>query len=402
MGARDHARYGSSRAHRLFGCPGSIQAADKYPEPSRSEAADEGTRSHELLELSIHKGLGRIRGAENATPEMISAIEVVHDFLEMLALQRPGVRLEITIEQPFQFPQSVVPSEDAAGIGDLMIYDPVEHDAWAVEFKYGMVAVSERRNPQLMWNSCGLFWRKPIRRLTLVVIQPRVTWHPGGVVRQWETDGVDLVEFQAEAEAAIRASLAPDAPRIPGEWCRYCPAEVNCPARMRLALVTLGGTTPAVLEQPPAVEDMQPDRLAHILRNAERVREWLAAVEKYAHKLAMENKPIPGHKLVEAKAQRKWQHTAPVISRELSLLSGLPPEKFLRTMPLTITDAEALVVEGVKANTPLGERDAAVRAAKEKMAWLAPSKASASTILVPDTDPRPAANRLAVFADVKL
>lgn len=401
--ARPHALYGSSGAHRLLACYGSLQAQRGRVDVPR-DASDEGTKAHEMLALSLTEGLAKVRGASNVDPDMLAAVEVVHDYLENIFISRAGNDVVVLVEQPLAFPQSTVDESDVQGIADLMVVDNTEHDAWAIEFKYGMLPVEVPRNPQLMFNATGLLWREPIRTLTLVVIQPRVTWHADGVVREWKCGPVEIAEFQIEFERAIAASLQPNAPRTPGPHCRYCLAELDCPARVGAAVSVISPT--ATVEdldgRPPEPSGLSDERMAYVLRNADRLREWMSAVEKEAHRRAMSGQPVPGHKLVEARASRKYAQPASVVANEMARISGLPAETFLRTTALPVTDAEAKVIEAVRAAAPMGQKDAAVRAAKEQMAWLAPRAAQGNTVLVPEHDPRPAVSRTAAFKGVDI
>jgi len=400
MEARQHAPRGSSNVHRWLACPGSIEAAKGAPD-TPSEAAAEGTIAHALVAYR----LGREAKPGGVTPEMQAASDVVMDVLEGIALQNPGTPTELYVETPFAFPQTILPPDQVAGIADLMVYHPEDAEAWAIEFKYGMRPVEVERNPQLMFNACGLLWTRGVRKLNLVVIQPRVTWHHDGVVRTWSCDGVELVEFQAEVEAAIRASVEPNAPRIPGEHCLHCPVDISCPARVSAALTVAhgpGAGVEQVQEKPIAPEQMTDDRLLYVLRHADMLRDWLKAVENHMHRRAMGGQSVPGHKLVQARATRKWKAEPQVVAGELAAVTGLNPERFLRAEPITITEAEKVVTEAVRAGAAPGQQEAAVRSAKEKLAWLAPRAESGTLVLVPDTDPRPAASRLDAFKGVNI
>jgi hypothetical protein len=142
--------------------------------------------------------------------------------------------------------------------------------------------------------------------------------------------------------------------------------------------------------------------MAYVLRNADIMRDWLSAVDKAAYARAMSGIPIPGHKLVETRGERKWKLGLGLGSQELAKLSGLPATDFMRTSLVSISDAEAKVAAAVRASAPMGQKDQAVKAAKERMAWLAPRATTGNLTLVPDHDPRPAANRAAAFVGVNL
>jgi hypothetical protein len=421
-GARSHAKYSASNAHRILRCPGQVALASRVPPRPDSDASIEGERAHELLQRSL---LGE-KVDKEATPEMLAAFEVVHDFLDNLYIAR-GPHLVIQVEQPFTFPQRVVPAEDAAGIADIMVIDYMDQEAWSIDFKYGEgVAVEAERNPQLLFNAVGRLWRQPIKRINCVVIQPRITHHRKGVVRQWSCGPLELAEFQMEMEAAIEAAerapgglftvngevnLIPewqDHYLKPGPWCRWCDAEMACPVRERHALATAFGTPtprPNQIEGlvPPDPATLGMDRIAHILRHSDMLISWLRAVENYAKQQVMSGVQVPGHKLVEAQARRQWHGTPEEIAAKLIELSGfsLDEDDVLPRDLLDITKAEARLVEIARKSAPKGKKDAASRQMREALAFLTLKQSSGNLVLVPDTDSRPAVNRIAsAFAGV--
>lgn len=407
-GARTHAKYSASNAHRVLRCPGQVALSATVPPRPDSEFTIEGEKAHELLERSLTGDVNWRRGAD---PEMIDAVGVVHDWLERLIIKH-GNHLVIQIEQPFHFPQSVVPPDDAAGIADMMVVDYEAREAWSVDFKYGSgVAVEPEHNAQLLFNACGRLWRQPINKVHCVVIQPRIPHHRRGVVREWTCDAVALVEFQAEMENAIlTAELAHlDMDRgytpvlDPGPWCRWCPAETVCHARESKALALAYGDMPPAPHEldiytPPNPASLGLDRVAHILHHKDMLTSWLKAIEDYARQQAMSGIPVPDHKLVEAQARRQWLGDHDMIAARLIDLSArnLTWDDVMPRSLLDITKAEALLVEVAKRAAPKGGKQMAAKDMREQMAFLTLKQSSGNLVLVPATDARPAADRASV------
>jgi hypothetical protein len=415
-GARKHAKYSASNAHRFVRCRGQVMFAQAIPPAPDNEHSLEGTRAHELLHLSL---LG-VRVEKDATPEMLEAFEYVHDFIENLFIAR-GPHLAIRVEEPIVFPQSVVPREDASGIADLTIIDHMAQEAWVVDFKYGQgIPVEPRDNKQLAFNSVSLLWRQPIARVHFVIIQPRVKHHREGVVRSWSCGPIEIAEFQMEIEAAIAAAEAFEASclqdRFPepgegltaGEWCRYCPAESMCPARERQALAVVP-SAPGVRDLRgvvlPEPADLGLDRIALILESADALTQWLSRVEAFAKQKAMSGVTIPGHKLVEVQARRQWHGKERDIAEKIIELSGytLGEDDVMPRSLAPITKMETALVEYARSWAEKGKKDAAAKTMRDAFSFLTLKQTSGNLTLVPDADARPAVNRAqALFGGVVL
>jgi hypothetical protein len=405
-GARKHAKYSASNAHRFVRCRGQVMFAQAIPPAPDSEHSIEGTRAHELLQLSL---LGN-RVDKDATPEMLEAFEYVHDFIENLFIAR-GPHLVVRVEEPFLFPQSIVPREDASGIADLTIIDHMASEAWVLDFKYGQgIAVEARDNMQLAFNAVSLLWRQPIARVNFVIVQPRIKYHREGVVRVWSCGPLEIAEYQAEIEAAIAAAEEfetsckadvfpePGTGLTAGAWCRYCPAESACPARERNALAAVPGAANVrdlrgVLLPEPA--DLGLDRIALILESADALTDWLNRIEAYAKQRAMAGVTIPGHKLVEAQARRQWNGDERELADKLIELSGytLGEDDVMPRSLATITKMEAALVAHARASAEKGKKDAAAKAMRDAMSFLTLKQTSGNLTLVSDADGRPAVNR---------
>lgn len=391
------------------------------PPRQDSDESKEGTEAHERLERSL---VGDATWRVGADPEMVAAIDVVHGWLDGLAVKH-GTHLVIQIEQPFVFPQDVVPPDDAAGVADIMVLDPITSEAWSVDFKYGQgVVVEPQWNPQLLFNAVGRLWQTPVARVNLVVIQPRIEHHPRGVIRTWTCGPVELAEFQIEVEHAIRAAETVFAVQDIGEsgvrtedlragsWCRWCPAEVACPGRQAQALALAFGDSPPAPrdlpgQQPPDPTTLGLDRLAYILHHKDMLTTWLRSIENHARELAKKGIAIPGFKLVEAQARRQWNGQPAAIADELMAAVGytLTLDDVMPRELLDITKAEALLAQKARelAGTSNAKKQHAARDAKDRMAFLTLKQSSGNLVLVPESDSRPAADRASVaFSGVSI
>lgn len=406
-GARQHARYGGSVAHRVLGCPGHIRYCATLPPREQGDAAEWGERAHELLERCLLAGKERVPAGWCGDTEMAEAVEVVLDYITNLIISRPGNRIVVRPEVEVTFPQNIVPPAEAGGIIDVMVVDETANEAWMIDAKFGYVTVEAPGNAQLLFYSTAAFWTRCPETIHLVIAQPRAP-HREGRIREWAIDGVALVEFHGDMEAAIRAAERGDADTKAGSWCRYCAAEAVCPAREAAALVPTGvGTAAALRDFAPGAPHAYPvDRLAWILQHEEALTSYLRAVRQAAHAKAMSGIVVPGYKLVQAVDRRRFNETDPdALALALSALTGfeVPEEDFKARKLPTIEQVERRLKEWAKDGAPRGKQREAITKAMEQLAFLMTKDTSGNLVLVSQDDSRPAADRVATgFAGVNI
>jgi len=323
-----------------------------FPEQS-STFADEGTSAHELCSLCLTTGddaveyLGGVvdiqpvsdgqmpvYGPEHPnkldangvtifeiTEEMVDAVQVYLDHVRSLA--GDGRNSLVEVEQKLDMTHL---HPEIYGTGDAVVYQ--KNAAWlhVVDFKYGKgVVVDPERNPQLMLYGAGAIRRYKgyaIAGITLHIVQPRA---PGSPVRSWQTDVLDLIEFEDEIQrAALRVDEAFSSLDTSWQWsvaylradehCRFCKAQAVCPAARQAA------TTKALAEFQdstivlPEPASLTPDQMAGVLRDAEFISNWVKAVQAHAHAEAVAGRMPPGFKLVPKRANRKWKDEAEATS----------------------------------------------------------------------------------------
>ncbi|MDR7461754.1 MAG: DUF2800 domain-containing protein [Armatimonadota bacterium] len=328
---RLHYELGPSGAHRWMNCPGSVAAERDAPKPVTGNAyTREGTAAHEVLAKAF--SVGRVSHSPGDTVlvwdgDDYCTVEVTQEmvdgaglFLRALGPQRPG---EIRFVERTLDLSIMRPPVPMGGTPDLVVVRGSRISIWDYKFGRG-VRVRPENNPQLMYYAL-LAWslilrrRVPARRIRgpveLVIVQPRL---PDPVRRAYVSIS-ELRAFRAALFRAARAALRPGAPRVAGEWCRWCRAQDSCPAfRERVSVVAA---------EEFSVEGLDPAGVARTLGMAEAIRSWLAGVERAAREMALRGVAIPGYKLVLGRKHRRWRD--PAAAEAACRARGLHPVQYL-------------------------------------------------------------------------
>jgi hypothetical protein len=248
--------------------------------------------------------------------------------------------------------------------------------------------------------------------ITLVIIQPNCS--VGDPIRENPTNALELFEFSLAVEHAIEQAERAPAPLKAGPHCKFCPAGPVCDVREADAIAVMTGApegsvkafAPADLPKP---QDLDLARLGAVVTKAGAIRSWLKTVEDYAEARALAGEiEVPGCKVVEAPARRKWVDDAenrlvgliedyeePLVFDGLVEDYDVSERVFPRKL-IGITEAEKLVIEAATRGVEgVAERRAAIAKAKEAFSALTIKESSGALSLVPLSDARPPVNRAA-------
>jgi len=307
-----HAELGASGAHRWMNCPGSIRLSADRPDIS-SEYAHEGTAAHSLAERALRKGLdpdvwldGQINGIE-VTPEMVEAVEVFVNYVRS-RMKELGIN-EPMLETRFSL-ASLNPPADMFGTGDAALWAPEISFLEIDDYKHGVgVVVDAFENEQLMYYALGVIVSLKVKPKTIrvTIVQPRAA-HPDGIIRFHEFGWDDLVAFKKTLFSAAQLTLEPDAPLSVGPWCKFCRALPVCPAQHQNAVeVAQAEFSTLPTNMPPPPEAMTQEQLLVVMEKMDLVQDWLKSVRGYVQGCLESGEEIPGWKLVEKRAIRKWE-----------------------------------------------------------------------------------------------
>lgn len=288
-----HAKLSPSAAERWMTCPGSVVLSEGMPDKS-SPFAEEGTCAHELAEKIL---MGSMTIGDS---EMMEHVCIYVDHVMNL-----GGQLHIE--------QRVKVNDAIYGTADAVVWLGNEKHLHVCDLKYGAgVAVEVDGNLQLKIYALAtlLTFGYPAERVTATIVQPRCP-HSDGPVRSVTYDVVDLLDFHADLEDAVRVvrdaqQHAPEALLDAGfltpsdKGCRWCKAAPKCPKlRSKAQEMAKQVFAPGLPYDAKA--------LADTLDFLPILEGWIKNTREFAYGEAEKGNALPGYKLVEKRATRKWR-----------------------------------------------------------------------------------------------
>lgn len=340
-----HALLSPSSASRWLACTPSAKLSLEFPDTA-GEAAKEGTLAHSLCELLISnklKPLPRSEYKKQYTPitqseyfngQMLEycedfAIFVMEKYNEALA-HTPDAK--IFLEQRLSFDEYMA---GQFGTGDVIIVS--DHVLQVIDFKYGKgVGVNSHENKQMMIYGLGALsafdFIYDIANVEMTIYQPRTD-----NISTYSTTA-DALRLWGDTELRTKAALALEGAGefVPGEHCRFCKVKPRCKALANYNL-TLAAHEFA---EPNLLSD---EEISRVLERSTMFSQWLTAVEEYALKYMLEGNPLPGYKLVEGRANRKYADEEAVATTLISSKLATSEQVYKPQTLIGITDMEKLI-----------------------------------------------------------
>jgi hypothetical protein len=306
-------------------CEGSVNMIDTLPDhdpesSGQNIAARQGKCAHEVAEraLNFFAGYGnRIVDAAYFIGSKFHDVDVTEEMAAHVQLYLDHVRKVMTIpgvvywiEKKFSLALLNPPTERPMfGTSDFSAYDPATRTLYVDDLKYGQVPVEIEGNPQVKYYALGVWLSldgktQPVDEIVLTIIQPRRD-HPAGVIRSVTITLDELVAFGNDLIAAAYATLPKDAALHAGDHCKWCPAKARCPELQRLSqeiAATEFDEVPIV--PPPAL--IPREQFAEMLGKLHILDDWSASMKEHAYNELLAGREVPGFKLVERRAERKW------------------------------------------------------------------------------------------------
>lgn len=410
-----HSRFGGSSCARWLSCPGSVALCATVPNVS-SSYADEGSAAHALAEVCLRKDdhpttyMGAKFPPYDAYPVTQEMCDVVVVFLEAVTHEQAKSKTsELYVEKGFTLDIRGTEPGEIFGTNDAMVYHPELKRLAVFDYKHGAgVTVDVTDNAQLKFYAAGALLSNPdwpVHDIELFVVQPRA-FDADGEVRSWVFQPEDLIDFVSELETGVAEAKdviagysctgqligmhdhLDDEPRLnTGSHCRWCPAAAVCPAKEAEIIEGMGlavaGLSDVTVDDLPPADTLDLERIASIIRTAAILGDWAAQVNTFAEGLLMSGTPVPGFKIVNKLARRKWIAAEQDIADTLVLSYGLEPDIVQPRKLVTITEAEKLIKAAI---SDPEQRKSAL----DDVTLQFTIKESSGTTMVPVSDKRPA------------
>jgi hypothetical protein len=385
----EHARLAPSKAKRWLNCPGSVLATDGIADES-SKYADEGTAAHNVMEHCLTAGVNAagflgitVKPKFKVTQEMVDAVQSCVDYVrerklpqsEMWVERRDGLEAVKSLPEPI------------FGTTDVCLWNPESKVLEILDLKYGRgVVVEAEENEQLLIYALAQVIRIGVApaKIILHIMQPRAH-HEDGPFRSWETNIEYLGAFKKKIVAAAVAAQDSNAPLAVGEWCRFCPAIATCPAQMKMAVRVAQEEfeiDPPYPGDLPDAHEMGTERISFVLKHADAVENWFAAVREHAKNLLNAGQEVPGFKLVRGRSNRRWKDEVAAekmlqkaglkagVRRVVKVISPAQAEKALKKISKELNPAMIEKPEGALTVVPVADARPAVIGAQEEFGAL--------------------------------
>jgi hypothetical protein len=319
---------GGSTAKRVINCPGSVALVQKMPPKPSSEHADRGTMLHDTIAEILGKDLpwsqfiGTKYKDQVLTQELFD--EKIAVALELLDEVDPDKRMEYEVETRVGFGDllpGVFGSTDLVGrIGDRAV---------VLDWKFGDgVVVDAEDNDQLMFYAAAAMRTESAQwafagatEIECIIVQPPM-------IRRWVTTPERIKQFEQTLVQAVKQAQQPDAKLAAGEHCRWCAAKPVCPKMT-------GAVDRALQVQ---LKEIDVDTLGRYLKNADLLEDWIKDLRGLALQMLEKNLPVPGYKLVQKQARRKW--TDESAAKQALLDMGLKESVVVETSVMSPAQAE--------------------------------------------------------------
>lgn len=160
--------------------------------------------------------------------------------------------------------------------------------------------VSAWENKQLLTYALAYMLKEDCTKFVLHICQPRV--EDGFTTFSGTLE--DITAFHVELKEKAAAAIAPNAPLIPGDWCKstFCPNRVSCKALNKLAHDVIVSD----FSDPMPVDQLSLQQILNVLKYEDTIKDWMSKVGEVAKEMMLRGEEVPGYKVVQSLGHAKW------------------------------------------------------------------------------------------------
>lgn len=295
-----HLTIGGSTASRTLNCTAWVSRSKDAPKQPGNKYAHEGNLLHDCMEehymtnVSFAQMLSEGREYNGIKLD----VDMIEDQLSYAYLATEKVLDTYNIVDFICEPFVQIIKDKAGGSIDFLGVSEDGKTVLVLDYKFGRHEVPAEGNSQLQFYATAARIDKETKdffddaeKVVYAIVQPKVS-HAADV---WESDVDELDAFEVRLREAI-TEVEKGGTAKTGSHCQYCPvgASGQCPEKNQQARSAL------------ILNPKQADSLAECLQLVEELQGWIKEVENTAHGLMDQGAKIPGFKLVDKRAMRKW------------------------------------------------------------------------------------------------
>ena len=351
---------GGSTAARVMACPGSVDLCKQAPSMPTSGYAKEGSMMHAAIAVLVqdnlppHEMLGFVHdGVELDSglleEKLIPALDAFDTYINALE-DETGSPATILVEQEVSFGRYI---PGAFGSCDVLVRSGGR--VVVLDWKFGRgVQVQAEENAQLLFYAAAAARTPALSALfddaedvDLVIIQP-----PG--ISVWQTTLPRLSKFEHALKDAVTKSQQPGAKISAGDHCRWCPAKgaAVCPemngaleravlmnGALEHAVLMSGAQERAVLKE---LAKLDVTKLGKACEHSYILEHFIKDLRQMVQTALENGVAVPGWKLVDKRAPRKWAVDDAEITAEFG---GIGTDKLYKTELLSPAQMEKVLKE---------------------------------------------------------
>lgn len=321
------------------------------PEKS-SKAADDGTRTHFVLESYLKKRKPLLKGLSYDCPktgrfhldtDRMERVQFAIDYIESREAE-----LGSTVQtEPERWLDSTpaLGRDDMSGTTDVIITNGVILEV--IDYKDGMSPVSAVNNEQMeIYGVCALHeminvMGLKIEQVRLTVIQPKLRFNGEDGISIWDVSAQELLAKIEVIKAEAFATDDPDSRLVSGEkQCKWCPAKGGCLKVNNHVMEAIGVGFQSV-DIAADITNVNPEkvsneRLKEMITALPLLRQLAEVVEMEALRRFETGNLVEGLKAVRGRGSKTWARDNDEIIDRLGKMK-IPKDLRTKSQPITPT-----------------------------------------------------------------